>query len=41
MEKALRSCTLWLWLDLRFPGTYGQARYGFAIGSSSVILPSS
>jgi ATP-dependent RNA helicase SUPV3L1/SUV3 len=24
MEKALRSCTLWLWLDLRFPGTYGH-----------------
>jgi ATP-dependent RNA helicase SUPV3L1/SUV3 len=23
MEKALRACTLWLWLDLRFPGTYG------------------
>jgi ATP-dependent RNA helicase SUPV3L1/SUV3 len=24
MEMALRSCTLWLWLDLRFPGVYGQ-----------------
>ena len=24
MEQALRSCTLWLWLDLRFPGVYGQ-----------------
>ena len=24
MEQALRSCTLWLWLDLRFPGIYGQ-----------------
>ena len=24
MEKALRSCTLWLWLDLRFPGVYGH-----------------
>ncbi|HSW05443.1 MAG TPA: helicase-related protein [Aquabacterium sp.] len=24
MELALRSCTLWLWLDLRFPGVYGQ-----------------
>ena len=23
MEQALRSCTLWLWLDLRFPGVYG------------------
>ncbi|WP_374432224.1 helicase-related protein [Ideonella dechloratans] len=24
MEQALRTCTLWLWLDLRFPGIYGQ-----------------
>jgi ATP-dependent RNA helicase SUPV3L1/SUV3 len=24
MESALRSCTLWLWLDLRFPGAYGH-----------------
>jgi ATP-dependent RNA helicase SUPV3L1/SUV3 len=24
MEQALRECTLWLWLDLRFPGVYGQ-----------------
>jgi ATP-dependent RNA helicase SUPV3L1/SUV3 len=23
MEQALRACTLWLWLDLRFPGIYG------------------
>jgi ATP-dependent RNA helicase SUPV3L1/SUV3 len=23
MEEALRACTLWLWLDLRFPGVYG------------------
>jgi ATP-dependent RNA helicase SUPV3L1/SUV3 len=23
MEQALRQCTLWLWLDLRFPGSYG------------------
>jgi ATP-dependent RNA helicase SUPV3L1/SUV3 len=23
MEQALRICTLWLWLDLRFPGVYG------------------
>lgn len=23
MEQALRQCTLWLWLDLRFPGVYG------------------
>ena len=24
MEQALRSCTLWRWLDLRFPGVYGH-----------------
>jgi len=24
MEQALRICTLWLWLDLRFPGVYGH-----------------
>ncbi len=24
MEQGLRACTLWLWLDLRFPGVYGQ-----------------
>jgi ATP-dependent RNA helicase SUPV3L1/SUV3 len=24
MEEALRACTLWLWLDLRFPGAYGR-----------------
>ncbi|MET0334264.1 MAG: helicase-related protein, partial [Rhizobacter sp.] len=24
MEQALRSCSLWLWLDLRFPGVYGH-----------------
>ena len=23
MEQALRGCTLWLWLDLRFPNIYG------------------
>jgi ATP-dependent RNA helicase SUPV3L1/SUV3 len=23
MEQALRACTLWLWLDLRFPDVYG------------------
>jgi ATP-dependent RNA helicase SUPV3L1/SUV3 len=23
MEQALRACTLWLWLDLRFEGVYG------------------
>ena len=24
MEQALRSCTLWLWLDLRFPDVFGH-----------------
>jgi len=24
MEQTLRACTLWLWLDLRFPGVYGH-----------------
>jgi ATP-dependent RNA helicase SUPV3L1/SUV3 len=24
MEQALRSCTLWLWLDQRFEGVYGS-----------------
>ena len=24
MEQALRACTLWLWLDLRFPDTFGH-----------------
>lgn len=24
MEQALRICTLWLWLDLRFPGVFGH-----------------
>jgi len=24
MEQALRACTLWLWLDLRFAGVYGH-----------------
>ena len=24
MEQTLRQCTLWLWLDLRFPGVYGH-----------------
>ena len=23
MEQALRACTLWLWLDQRFPGVFG------------------
>ncbi|MFZ2652691.1 MAG: helicase-related protein [Burkholderiaceae bacterium] len=26
MEQALRACTLWLWLDLRFPGAYGHVQ---------------
>ncbi|MGM9489107.1 helicase-related protein [Ideonella sp. YS5] len=24
MEQALKACSLWLWLDLRFPGVYGR-----------------
>lgn len=24
MEQTLRACTLWLWLDLRFPGIFGH-----------------
>lgn len=24
MEQVLRACTLWLWLDLRFPGVFGH-----------------
>jgi len=27
MEQALRSCTLWLWLDLRFPDVYGEVEF--------------
>ena len=27
MEQALRSCTLWLWLDLRFPNVYGEVDF--------------
>jgi ATP-dependent RNA helicase SUPV3L1/SUV3 len=27
MEQALRSITLWLWLDLRFPDVYGQVDF--------------
>jgi len=26
MEQALRACTLWLWLDLRFAGVYGHVQ---------------
>jgi ATP-dependent RNA helicase SUPV3L1/SUV3 len=24
MEQSLKLCSLWLWLDLRFPGVYGH-----------------
>ena len=34
MEQALRSCTLWLWLDLRFPGVYGQLDAVLALRSA-------
>ena len=34
MEQALRACTLWLWLDLRFPGVYGQVEEVLALRSS-------
>ncbi|MFO1339225.1 MAG: helicase-related protein [Burkholderiaceae bacterium] len=33
MEQALRACTLWLWLDLRFPGVYGQVDEVLALRS--------
>ena len=33
MEQALRSCTLWLWLDLRFPGVYGHLEAVLALRS--------
>jgi len=33
MEQALRSCTLWLWLDLRFPGVYGHVDEVIALRS--------
>jgi ATP-dependent RNA helicase SUPV3L1/SUV3 len=33
MEQALRSCTLWLWLDLRFPGVYGHVEEVVALRS--------
>jgi ATP-dependent RNA helicase SUPV3L1/SUV3 len=31
MEQALRACTLWLWLDLRFPGAYGHVEEVLAL----------
>jgi ATP-dependent RNA helicase SUPV3L1/SUV3 len=31
MEQALRACTLWLWLDLRFPGAYGHLKEVLAL----------
>jgi len=34
MEQALRACTLWLWLDLRFPGVYGHVERVIALRSS-------
>ena len=34
MEQALRSCTLWLWLDLRFPGVYGHLEQVIALRSA-------
>ena len=33
MEQALRACTLWLWLDLRFPGVYGHLEEVVALRS--------
>ena len=34
MEQALRGCTLWLWLDLRFAGVYGHVEEVHALRSS-------
>ncbi len=31
MEMALRACTLWLWLDLRFPGVFGHVEEVLAL----------
>ncbi|HUG23513.1 helicase-related protein [Piscinibacter sp.] len=33
MEQALRACTLWLWLDLRFTGVYGHVDAVLALRS--------
>jgi hypothetical protein len=35
MEQALRACTLWLWLDLRFEGVYGHVDEVLALRSRS------
>ena len=34
MEMALRACTLWLWLDLRFAGVYGHVEEVLALRST-------
>ena len=34
MEQALRGCTLWLWLDLRFPRVYGHVEEVQALRSA-------
>ena len=34
MEQALRACTLWLWLHLRFEGVYGHLEAVLALRSS-------
>jgi ATP-dependent RNA helicase SUPV3L1/SUV3 len=34
MEQGLRTCTLWLWLDLRFPGVYGWLENVLALRSA-------
>ena len=34
MEQALRACTLWLWLDLRFPDVYGHLERVVALRTS-------
>lgn len=33
-EQGLRTCTLWLWLDLRFPGVYGWVENVYALRST-------
>lgn len=34
MEQALRACTLWLWLGLRFEGVYGHVEEVYALRSA-------
>ncbi len=34
MEQGLRACTLWLWLDLRFPGVFGHVEEVLALRTS-------